>query len=211
MPGIVNASSIGHSFLGRNNNTSGLHWEGKNPEDRILFENVRVNHGALETMGVELKEGRFFSPDIPTDTSKVIFNEAAIRIMNLENPVGSIIRLWDEIDLEIIGVVKDFHFQSLHDVVNPMFMVYQPRNTWNVIVRLEAGRERETLAALTDYYAQFNPGFNLEYSFQDEEYSKLYAAEQRVATISRLFCSFRNSYFVSWSFRIGYIYSGAEN
>ncbi len=189
MPGIVRASSMSHSFLGRNNNTSGLNWEGKNPEDLILFENVRVNHGALETMGIELAEGRFFS-DAPADTTKIIFNEAAIRIMNLENPIGSVIRLWDEYDLEIIGVVKDFHFQSLHDVVNPMFIVYQPSNTWNIIVRLEAGKEKETLVSLTDYYAQFNPGFSLEYSFQDDDYSKLYASEQRVATLAGYFAGF---------------------
>lgn len=190
IPGVVNASSISHAFLGRNNNTSGLDWEGKNPLDLILFENVSVNNGALETMGIELIKGRFFSPDIATDTAKIIFNEAAIRIMKLEEPIGSIIRLWDEVDLEIVGVVKDFHFQSLHDVVNPMFIVYQPRNTWNIIVRLEAGQEKETLATLTSFYKEFNPGFSLEYSFQDDDYSALYAAEQRVATLAGYFAAF---------------------
>jgi predicted permease len=190
IPGVSSASSIGHSLIGRNNNTSGLEWEGNNPDDEILFENVRVNYDMLETLGVEMVEGRTFSREHSTDTSKIIFNEAAIRVMNLENPIGKVIRLWDQYDLEIIGVVKDFNFQSLHDVVNPLFFVLNQRNTWKVMIRLEGGREKETLKVLTDFYKEYNPGFSFEYTFQDQEYAKQYAAEQRVATLSGYFAAF---------------------
>jgi len=189
IPGVVSASSLGHSMLGRNSNTSGLKWEGKNPDDLILFENINVNHGLIETMGIEMAEGRSFSEDFSTDTSKIIFNEAAIRIMNLKDPVGKVIRLWDEYDLEIIGVVKDFHFQSMHDVVNPLFFHLSPENNWNIVIRMEAGSEKETLAALSKFYLDYNPGFTFEYKFQDQEYAKMYAAEQRVATLSGYFAS----------------------
>lgn len=190
IPGVSNASSMGHDLIGRNNNTSGLEWESKNPEDEILFENVRVNYDMLETLGVELLSGRSFSREHSTDTSKIIFNEAAIRVMNMEDPVGKVIKLWGEYDLEIIGVVKDFHFQSLHDVVNPLFFMLNERNTWNVMIRLEGGKEKEALKALTDFYKDYNPGFTFEYTFQDQEYAKQYAAEQRVATLSGYFAAF---------------------
>lgn len=190
IPGVSNASSMGHDLIGRNNNTSGLEWEGKNPEDEILFENVRVNYDMLETLGVEFVEGRPFSREHSTDTSKIIFNEAAIRVMNLTDPVGKVIKLWDQYDLEIIGVVKDFHFQSLHDVVNPLFFALDQRNTWRVMIRLEGGKEKETLKSLTDFYKDYNPGFAFEYTFQDQEYAKQYAAEQRVATLSGYFAAF---------------------
>lgn len=190
IPGVISASSLGHTLLGRNNNTSGLDWEGKNPEDEILFENVRVNHDLIETLGVEFVDGRSFSREFGTDTSKIIFNEAAIRVMGLQNPVGKVIKLWDIYDLEIIGVVKDFHFQSLHDVVNPLFFMLRPENTWNVVIRLEGGKEKETLKALTTFYNNYNPGFTFEYTFQDVEYAKQYAAEQRVASLSGYFAVF---------------------
>ncbi|MEM9391306.1 MAG: ABC transporter permease [Bacteroidota bacterium] len=191
IPGVANASSSGHTFMGRNNNTSGLSWEGKNPDDKILFENVRVNHEFLETMGVEIVEGRSFLRDSPSDTTKIIFNEAAIRIMGYEDePIGRVIRMWDEIDLEIVGVAKDFHFQSLHSTVQPLFFRLIPKQTWNVMVRIEAGKEKETLASLTDFYNEFNPGFTFEYQFLDEQYRSMYAAEQRVATLSRYFAGF---------------------
>jgi len=95
IPGVLNASSIGHSLLGRNNNTSGLEWEGKNPDDLILFENVRVNFGLIETLGVEFAEGRSFSEEFGADSSKIIFNEAGIRVMGLKDPIGKHIKLWD--------------------------------------------------------------------------------------------------------------------
>jgi hypothetical protein len=176
--------------MGRNNNTSGLNWEGKNPEDVILFENISVDYDLLETMGVEMAAGRSFSREFSTDTTKIIFNEAAIRVMNLENPVGKTIKLWDQYDLEIIGVVKDFHFQSLHTAVNPLFFRLNPSNTWNAMIRLEAGKEKETLKALDDFYTSYNPGFTFEYKFQDEAYARQYAAEQRVASLSGYFAAF---------------------
>ena len=190
LPGVLNVSSMGHSMLGQNNNTSGLSWEGKDPDDLILFENVRVNYDLLETLGVEMAEGRSFSRLHSTDTAKIIFNEAAIKIMGFEEPVGKVIRLWDEYDLEIIGVVKDFHFQSLHEDVAPLFFMLNPENTWNMLVRIEGGREKETLEALTDFYASYNPGFTLDYKFQDQEYARMYAAEQRIATLSTYFAGF---------------------
>lgn len=189
IPGVVNASSTGHSFLGRNNNTSGLEWPGKNPEDRILFENVGVNFGMLETLGVELADGRFFSEEYGNDSTKIIFNETAVRIMNLENPIGQKIKLWDEYDLEIVGVVKDFHFQSLHDAVNPLFFRLSPDNTWTIMARLEGGKEKETLARINDFYKTFNPGFTFDYRFQDQEYARQYESEQRVATLAGYFAS----------------------
>jgi putative ABC transport system permease protein len=189
IPGVINASTIGHSLIGRNNNTSGLEWEGKSPEDVILFENIGTNYGLLETLGVELKEGRFYQEGNAADTNKIIFNEAAIRVMNMDEPIGKKIKLWEQYDLEIVGVVKDFHFQSLHEAVTPLFFRLNPRNTWNVMVRLEGGKEKETLDRLSAFYKNYNPGFNLEYKFQDDEYARQYEAEQRVATLSGYFAS----------------------
>ena len=189
IPGVVSVSATSHNFLGRNNNTSGLQWEGKDPNDRILFENIAVDFGMLENLGVELVAGRFFSKDFGTDTTKIIFNETAIRVMNLENPIGQKIRLWDQYDLEIVGVVKDFHFQSLHEAVNPLFFRLRPEETWTIMVRLEGGKEKEALAALDKFYRTFNPGFTFEYRFQDQEYARLYESEQRVATLSGYFAT----------------------
>ena len=88
LPGVKMVSALGHNLVGRQNNTSGLNWDGKDPEELVLFEHVRVDYDLLETIGVELKEGRSFSREFGADSSKVIFNETAIKIMGLEDPVG---------------------------------------------------------------------------------------------------------------------------
>ncbi len=188
IPGILNASSSGHYFLGRNNNTSGLQWEGKDPNDVILFENVASNYGLLETLGVEMAQGHFFSAGSDSDTSKIVFNETAIRIMGLKDPIGQKVKLWGQ-DMEIIGVVRDFHYQSLHEAVSPLFFRFKPEHTWNILIQLERGKEKETLGRLDSFYKQYNPGFTLDYVFQDQEYAKQYESEQRVATLSEYFAS----------------------
>lgn len=190
LPGILNASSISHSLMGRNSNTSGLNWDGKNPDDVILFENVNVNNGITETMGMEFVDGTTFTGNYGIDTTKIIFNEAAVRVMNMENPVGKTITLWGSRKLQIIGVVKDFNFQSLHEVVNPLFFRMLPEATSTIMVRLEGGKEKEALESLTEFYKEYNPGFTFDYVFQDQEYARLYAAEQRVATLSGYFAAF---------------------
>jgi putative ABC transport system permease protein len=187
LPGVKNVSAIGHNLVGRQNNTSGLNWEGKNPEDLILFENVRVDYELLETIGVEMKEGRTFSRQYGADSSKIIFNERAIEIMNMKEPIGQKIRLWEEYDMEIIGVVKDFHFQSLREGMKPLFFMLNPESSWNIMVRIEPGQSEKAIASLRNFYESYNPGFTFDYDFMNEQYAQQYEAEQRVASLSRYF------------------------
>ncbi|TRX48915.1 FtsX-like permease family protein [Fulvivirga sp. M361] len=191
IPGVLRACGIAHNLTGRQNNTSGLDWEGKNPDDLILFEHVRVSPGFLETLSMEIKEGRSFSDDFKADSSKIILNETAIKIMGFEeDPVGRTVKLWGEYDYEIVGVVKDFHFESLHDEVKPLFFRLRPNQTWNIMARIEGGQEKQTLDRLKDFYEEYNAGFSFEYRFLDEDFQKLYAAEQRVSVLSQYFAGF---------------------
>ena len=186
IPGVVDASATGHDMTGHNGGTYGVEWPGKDPEDRTEFERVSVDYGAIELLGIEMKEGRSFSKEFGLDTARIIFNEAGIRFMGLEDPVGKTVKLWGR-NMEIIGVAKDFHFDSFREQVKPLFMYAAPDNTGNIMVKVEAGHEREALRAIEDFYNNFNPGFPLTYRFLDDDYQKLYAAEQRVSTLSRYF------------------------
>lgn len=190
IPGVVNAGGTSHEMVYQQSNTSGLVWEGKSPEERVLFENIRVDYEFYETMGFELENGRWFSREFGADSSKMVINEAAAKIMGFtpEEAVGQKIKLWGEYDLEIVGVLKDFHYQSIHIEVDPAF--FWLRNTWNVAVRLEAGKEVATMNAIEDLYHKFSPGFIFEYEFLDKRYQRLYESEQRVGTLSSYFAGF---------------------
>ncbi|MDX1477929.1 MAG: ABC transporter permease [Saprospiraceae bacterium] len=185
--GVVEATTIGHDLIGRQNNTHGLQWPGKHPESRILFENVAVNYNALNTLGINLTRGRDFSREFGGDTANVIFNERGIEVMGLADPIGQTVRLWDRYDLRIVGVVENFHFQSLHEEIRPLFFRLSPANTWYVMVRLADGQVQEGLKNLQELYESFNPGFAFNPDFVDEEYTLQYAAEQRVSALSRYF------------------------
>lgn len=189
IPGIKGAASLGHNMVGRNNNTRDVEWKGKFPEESLLFESFRAGYGTLEVLGMEMASGRTFSDKFHPDTSSVIFNETGIAAMNLEDPIGQKIKVYDK-EFEIVGVVKDFNFQSLHNKIEPMFMTYNVDNTWNIIARLENTHIAETIKGVEDLYKRFNPGFSFQYSFQDEDYARMYKSEQRVAQLAIYFSVF---------------------
>jgi hypothetical protein len=187
LPGVVNISSIARSIVGAKNNTVGyFHWEGKDPDAIIPFEIVNGNYELIETLGVQMKEGRSFSKDFPQDTASIIFNEAAIEVMGMNDPIGKIFNLWGK-DYKIIGVAKDFHFESLHEKVKPLFFKLVPEEAERILVRLSAGSERTSIEALEKLFQKFNPGFAFDYKFLDAEYAAQYNAEKRVATLSKYF------------------------
>ena len=186
IPEVVAASSTEHDMTGHNGGTYGVVWPGKDPDDRTEFERMAVNYGAIEMLGIEMKEGRPFSKSFSADTSKIIFNEAAIEFMGITDPIGKTVQLWGEAR-EIIGVTEDFHFESFHEIVKPVFFYLSPRRTSYVMAKIAAGKEQEALAQLQQVHGEFNPGFSLDYRFLDDDYQALYAAEQRVSTLSKYF------------------------
>ena len=170
---------IGHNWAG------GLDWEGKDTDDTIWVQIMAVNQDFLETLGLEMKQGRFFSRDFPTDTTKIIFNEAAIEVMGFKDPIGKKAK-----GSEIIGVVKNFHFESFHVDVKPQLFILH-RNKFAppsfIMARIKGGKEVETLERLNEFYKSYNPGFPLDYTFLDDDYQRQYVSEQRVSTLSRYF------------------------
>lgn len=184
--GISAVAASGHDMTGHNGGTYGIEWPGKDPEDRTEFERVEVTEGMIELMEIEVKEGRSFSKEFRSDTSKIIFNEAGIAFMGLTDPIGKSIKLWGE-DKEIVGVLEDFHFNSLHEEVKPLFMYLSRGRTDYALAKISAGREKEALTNLEEFYAQFNPGFDIRYRFLDSDYEAMYESEQRVSTLSSYF------------------------
>jgi ABC-type antimicrobial peptide transport system permease subunit len=184
-PGVENASSLSHPLVGLRSSTIGLNWEGKNPEEQVKFENVTVNMGLIETMGFELVDGRAFSLDFGEEDSKIILNEAAVRIIGLENPVGQIVNLWGD-DKEVIGVIKDFNFESLKENVKPAFLKYDPGFAEKIMVRIGAQNQQEILAGINELFVK-QTAQPMDYSFMDADYQSLYASEQRVSKLAKYF------------------------
>jgi putative ABC transport system permease protein len=189
-PGVVDAAAIGHRLVGLNNSTSGIQWPGKDPKDLVKFEIIAAYDRTFETLGFEFIEGHpFAGNNTAADTTRIIFNEAAIERMGIDDPIGKHVRLWDTKDMEIIGVVKNFNFNSMFEPVTPLFFRWSDDAAWNIMVRLEAGKEKEAIEGIKKIHSDINPGFDFEYGFQDKQYEEMYAAEERVAALSSAFAT----------------------
>ena len=186
IPGVVNASTMQQNVIGNQSTTVGLSWPGSDPDEIVQFQNFSVGYGMIETLGMKMTAGRSLSPAFGSDSSAIILNETAIKVMGLTDPIGTVVNLWGD-DRTIIGVVQDFHFESLHEAVKPVFFKLTGDMMMTVMARLEGGKEPETLAQLQEFYQDFNPGYSFDYQFVDADYQALYAAEQRVSTLSKYF------------------------
>lgn len=186
IPGVAMASSSRNNMTNQGWGVGGLRWEGKDPDDHTQFQNMIAYYGLIELLDIELAEGRTFSKKFSTEDTNVIFNKAAIQHMELEEPIGKMIHFRGQ-DREIVGVVENFHFASLHEDIKPMIINLWPERITKFMVKVEAGKEKETLLLIEELYLEHNPGFLFDYAFLDNNYQELYQAEKRVSTLSGYF------------------------
>ena len=188
IPGVINACYTWHEMIGRNYGDYGLSWDGKDPNERDYVEGFGGGYGFIETMGMQMAAGRSFSKKYGDEGSKIILNESAVKLMHLKNPAGKTIHYGNRA-MQIIGIVRDFHFESLHEPVKPCFITLAgPGNIWNkMMVKIKGGEQSSTLSAIQNLYTSYNPGFPFEYGFLDEAYQKQYLTESRVGILSRYF------------------------
>ncbi|HEY4336521.1 MAG TPA: ABC transporter permease [Puia sp.] len=184
IPGVADAAMYGHDLLGRHGTIGGVSWPGKNPNTEFDFANIEIGYNFLETAGIHLKEGRNFSQN-DNAGHEIIFNQTAINAMGLKDPVGKTIEFWG-LKYQVIAVAQDFNFESLYSPVKPAFFRCYPTGG-QVMVRLKAGSEAATIAALKKAYTRFSPDQPFEPTWLDQDFEKLYASELRVGILSRYF------------------------
>jgi putative ABC transport system permease protein len=190
MPEVADASSFNGDLI-NNISGTGISWAGKDPGKDISFKYLNVGDRFIETFGLKMVAGRPFTSEAGADTTQIIFNETAIRAMGLQYPIGKIVQQWGQTK-RIVGIVRDFHFQSLYESIKPCFLILNPATstgdfTDNIAIKIKAGKEKEAIAGVQQYYRQYNPGFPFEFKFLDHDYQVLYESESRVGVLSRWF------------------------
>ncbi|RIV43875.1 ABC transporter permease [Flagellimonas pelagia] len=183
IPNVINVTNMEGDLLGNLSGGGRISWPGKT--EQIQFSGSYADFDFVETMGLQMQQGRSFDLDYPTDSSGVIFNETAVRMMHLEEPLGTPIEFFGR-KKHIIGVVKDFNYDSMYNKVGPYFISYR-NNTANIVMRIKAGHEKQTLADLSDLFKKYNPNLPFEYTFLADDLNTLYASEQRVTVLSKYF------------------------
>lgn len=165
---------------------SGFSWPEKENELQTNFNILFVEHGLLETYDLELLKGRAFDPSLATDSLHMIINEQTAKLMNVEEPLNHTVTFWGRTG-RVIGIVKDFHFNSLHSGIEPLIISLRPENSQVLNARITGQNNEESLAYLENTLKQLNPNYGFKYSFLDDSYQAQYQSEMVIGTLSDYF------------------------
>ena len=169
-------------------NTDGFSWEGKVGDYDNLFNIIRTDPHFVDTYGMKIIEGRNFNFDLDTDTMNVIINQQTAKVMNIDDPFSVPVTFWGRTG-RVVGIVKDFHFSSLHNAIDPLILAWRPNNTNNISIRINGQNVSESLAYLEDLLANINPNYPANYEFVDEHYKQLYQSETTIGILMDCFSS----------------------
>lgn len=187
--GVENATSMAGPFLWGNDNGSGFNWNADKANINYLFKSPKIGYNTIETLKLNIVAGRSYDRTFNDDNTRIIVNESAVKMMGLENPIGFKLKYGDDEFREIIGVVSDFQYGSLHQAIEPLIFRFREWGE-NYMVRIQPGLELKVVEQIEILYGNIYPNYSFESQFLEEEYSALYASEQRVGSLSNYFAIF---------------------
>ena len=166
----------------------GFEWEGKDPNDKTDFDRYSADEDFLKTTGLQLVKGRDMDlRKYITDSSAMILNESALKIMKFKEPIGQLIKDGDA-QFHVIGVVKDFILRSPYEPTHPM--IIEGGKGWfqTMHIKLSSNYPTSTnLKTAEAIFRKYNPEYPFEYHFVDEEYAKKFEDERRTAVLAAFF------------------------
>jgi putative ABC transport system permease protein len=192
IPGVVHVSSS-TAVPGRNNNNNGYMIEGRKDES-FLMQTTWVDYEFLATYGMELASGRFFDESYTSDKKACLVNESAVKNFGLTDVEKTRIMQPqpDSIEyLPIIGVVRNFNFESLRNPIQPYIMKFQDdRSIWGYIsVRLRPGNYAATISEIEKVWKEYAANTPLQYYFLDADFAQMYKQETQNAKLAVIFAA----------------------
>jgi len=194
IPGVMSSASS-TMVPGHTNNYNGFLMEGRPSDQTFLLEVNFIDHDFPQTYGLKITEGRFHSLDFATDSFAIIVNEKTIQNFTIEEPLGCrFIQPGDtreDIDyLQVLGVMKDFHIQSLHSVIRPhMMRIRDPYWNWipYLSIRVEPENIHGTIQQIENIWKEFTNDQPFQYFFLDDDFERQYEQESRTRFIFTIF------------------------
>ena len=187
----VNATTFSSEFTEGGNNTTGISWAGKNPNELVSFNHRGIGYDFTETVGTKIISGREFSSKFLNDTSSVMLNEAAVKMMGLKNPLGAVITFWGN-KFTNVGVVEDFVVESAYQKVAPMIFYLNNQDNTNVIIaRLNPDENiSSSLEKMDELVSQIEPNYPVNRKFLNESFELKFQNEKLLGTLSNWFGGF---------------------
>ncbi|MGD1893640.1 MAG: ABC transporter permease [Cyclobacteriaceae bacterium] len=166
-------------------------------QENFLLSALQGDYDWLATMGIQMREGRYFSRDFPSDSSAVVLNETAVRQLQLEDPIGKVITYPGACgncvqEFTVIGVVEDFNTTSLHNPIHPFALfLYHDKNYYvdapYLTLRIAPNKAASVIALVEDAWTTYGQGTPLQYSFLDKNFASMFAWEQQLGRLFTLF------------------------
>lgn len=169
-------------------NQIGFDWQGKDPNTLPVFGTIWVTLDFGKTIGWKIKEGRDFSKEFATDSTAMILNESAVKQVGMKQDIiGQTIDFNDK-KYKVIGVIKDMIMGSPYEPVEPTVFMFDPQNVSIVTVAIKPGVPvSDALSKIATVFKKFNPDAPFDYTFNDEDYAKKFADEQRIGNLATFF------------------------
>ncbi|MCP4723972.1 MAG: FtsX-like permease family protein [bacterium] len=179
-PAVLNASVCSHLLTDVTHIGGYIDWEGNMSENKAAMNCLLVDPDFVNTMSMNILEGRDFSSVLSTDTSKAfILNEEAVKQMGIDDVVGKRIK-YGRSTGEIVGVVKNFHFKPLRNEIEPVILINSMGEPYYLYIRVEPGNITRAVDHINRIFSEFEPDEQLNYSFLDETLAAMYNTEERM-------------------------------
>ena len=186
--GVTKTSFLPMNIYGLIN---GLSWDEMNNQEKTAFAFQCVECDFLNVVDYKIVEGRFFSEDFSSDSTAVIINQKAQRLMNYNNPIGNKIYLGDEEDdgvVQIIGVVEDFHTLPVNNEIEPIMLLLGNIDYYScILIKLNGKNNKNTIDFISRQWDEFSPGFPFKYRYMDDKIKTMYGDTQQTAKAFTLF------------------------
>ncbi len=191
-PGILSTTASMQPPYRVGSNSSGISWDGKDPEQDVLVSFTGVHYDFVETMGIVLASGRDFTDEFPTDmyqdtTASFILNNTLANIIGKDEIVGMELQFMG-ITGQIAGVMNDYHFKHLGNEIEPMALAPLPSdNLQHMIIRLSPENPQTALKFIEDKWDELLPQYPMEYNYVDNVLDEMYLTEERMAILLKIF------------------------
>ncbi len=186
IPEVANVSASQQLPVDVGNSTGNVQWPGKDPDMSVLINVMRVDYDYINTMKMEMAEGRDFSMDFASDSTNYLVNETFANMISDDSALDTPITMWEEKG-NIIGIVKDFNFRPLTDKIDPMIFRCDPESVGTVTIRLDGGKFSEASASMEEIWKDVNPDLPFEFHFLDKQFDELYRAEIMTGKLFNIF------------------------
>ncbi len=187
--GVVDAVTRSNSPITEIWSNNFLGWPGKPEDKKVIFTTIACEYDYLKTMGIKIIEGRDFSEDFKSDSMAIIVNKAGLDLMNLQNPIGERLDLWEK-KRELIGVVDNVLMGDPTKPVKPMFMILDPDWISAVTIRLQKTSDLAgSLKTAEEIFKKYNSAYPFQYAFADVEFQKKFTSISMISQLASLFAT----------------------